>query len=88
MTKEKRLHKSLDDVFGFEYIKKSSVKKLKQYFDNSKNEHVIIIEYRVVKSDKEECEKEDNVKRKLNQIKMGKLLQSINADVNKLPLVN
>jgi len=84
MNKDNQLLLSLDKVFGFEYIKNSSVKKLKQYFDEGRNEHVFIIEYRVVKGNKQQQKRDQTEKRKLNQVKMGKLLQSINSEVNRI----
>lgn len=80
MNKENQLLKSLDKLFGFEYIKSSSVKKLKQYFDEKRNEHVFINEYRVIKGSKEQQKKDERERRKYSQFKAGKLLQSINAE--------
>ena len=88
MTKERKLLQSLDKVFGFEYIKKSDVKKLKQYFDEKTNEHVFIVEYRVIKGDKEKLEKEQKEERKYRKYKLGELLKSINASVSNSPEVN
>jgi hypothetical protein len=42
MNKENQLLLFLDEVFGFEYIRKSPFKKLKQELDQKKNEHVFI----------------------------------------------
>ena len=36
----------LDSVFGFGENQKSAYKKIKQYYDQSTNEHVTVIEYR------------------------------------------
>jgi hypothetical protein len=41
----------LDKVFGFEDRKRSTVKKRKQLFDERTGEHVLILEYRVVKEE-------------------------------------
>lgn len=46
MNKFNKLKTDLDDVFGFDENQKSSFKKIKQYYDQSTNEHVTIIEYR------------------------------------------
>ena len=43
--------KSLDMVFGFESNKKSPVKKLKQFYDEKREEHFLVIEYRLIKGD-------------------------------------
>lgn len=47
MTTWNNLLASLDATFGFPTGTSSTVKKLRQGFDNSKQEHVIWIEYRV-----------------------------------------
>ena len=47
MTTWNALLKSLDAAFGFPTRISSTVKKLRQGFDNTKQEHVIWIEYRV-----------------------------------------
>ena len=47
MTTWNALLKSLDATFGFPTRISSTVKKLRQGFDNTKQEHVIWIEYRV-----------------------------------------
>jgi hypothetical protein len=39
--------RALDRVLGFESTNGSTVKKLKQYFDQNTGEHVIVLEYRV-----------------------------------------
>ena len=51
MTKWDKLLAALDQVFGFQDRTKSSVKKRHQAFDQKTNEHVFIIEYRVVKGE-------------------------------------
>ena len=51
MTKGDKLLAALDQVFGFQDRTKSSVKKRHQAFDQKTNEHVFIIEYRVVKGE-------------------------------------
>ncbi len=45
MTKWDRFLTVLDQVFGFEHRKNSSVKKRRPYFDEKANEHVFVIEY-------------------------------------------
>lgn len=47
MTAWNKLLASLDATFGFPTSISSTVKKLRQGFDNTKQEHVIWIEYRV-----------------------------------------
>ena len=46
MTTWNALLKSLDATFGFPTRISSTVKKLRQGFDNTKQEHIICIEYR------------------------------------------
>lgn len=46
-----RLLAMLDQVLGFPKKKKSSVKKRRQVFDEKTNEHIFILEYRVVKGE-------------------------------------
>jgi hypothetical protein len=46
-----RLLAMLDQVLGFPNKKKSSVKKRRQVFDEKTNEHIFILEYRVVKGE-------------------------------------
>ena len=88
MKKEKQLIKSLDNLFGFEYIKNSSVKKLKQYFDEKRNEHVFVIEYRVVKGDKHQLKKDENFKRRYNNLKNANLLRLINQQAGRMSMVD
>jgi len=59
----------LDQVFGFQHRKKSSVKKRRQGFDEKTNEHVFIIEYRVVKGEHSDPKKrkEDSIERRVNR---------------------
>jgi len=47
MTNWNRLLVVLDQVFGFANRERSTVKKLRQAYDNQTNEHVIWLEYRV-----------------------------------------
>ena len=46
MNKWNRLVLALDEVFGFENKKKSTVRKVSQSFDEKTNEHVFMLEYR------------------------------------------
>ena len=48
MNKETQLLVALDGVFGVGKKIRSSFRKLRQGFDENKNEHVFIIEYRTV----------------------------------------
>lgn len=48
MNRWNQLLELLDKLFGFIHIKNSSVKKLKQYYDEKINQHVFLIEYRCV----------------------------------------
>jgi len=47
MNKSNQLLALLDRVFGFPNKIRSTFRKLSQNFDQKKNEHVILIEYRV-----------------------------------------
>ena len=47
MNKWNRLLATLDQVFGMKNKERSTFKKVSQNFDESTNEHVIMIEYRV-----------------------------------------
>jgi hypothetical protein len=47
MNQWNRLVVVLDNLLGFEDKQKSSVRKVGQQFDNSTNEHVYYLEYRV-----------------------------------------
>jgi len=47
MNKSNQLLAMLDRVFGFPNKIRSTFRKLSQNFDQKKNEHVILIEYRV-----------------------------------------
>ena len=88
MNKWNQLLKCLDGVYGFENQVKSSFKKINQVFDNKSNEHVIIIEYRVrrselsVKALKRKKDKEDGELRRANQVRVGKLIRDINEQAN------
>jgi hypothetical protein len=48
MNKWNQLLALLDDVFGFQNKIRSKFRKVSQSFDQQTNEHVILIEYRVV----------------------------------------
>lgn len=47
MTKEDQLLMMLDRMYGFGRKIQSKFRKLRQYFDETTNEHVFIIEYRL-----------------------------------------
>ena len=47
MNKWNRLLTALDNVYGFNDKKKSTIRKVSQTFDERTNEHVIMLEYRV-----------------------------------------
>ena len=81
MTKWDSLLEQLDQVFGFPDRKKSTVKKRRQVFDEKTNEHVFILEYRVVKGDHSDPKrrKEASIDRRANRYEAGKLLQDIQA---------
>lgn len=51
MNKWKTLLAALDQVYGFQNQVKSSIKKVRQGFDEKANEHIVIIEYRVMRGD-------------------------------------
>ena len=81
MNKWNRLLKALDHVYGFANQSQSSMKKLKQGFDEKSNEHVIVIEYRVMKGEtqgqfRKRAEK-DSEERKSNKLPIGELMQEI-----------
>ena len=81
MNKENQLLKLLDNVFGFEHIRNSTFKKVKQ-FDEKLNEHVITIEYRVEIEGKQSQKINQDSKRKENDVKSGSLIRTINDEVN------
>ncbi len=74
------IQRQLDQVFGFADRKKSSVKKLRQVFDEKTNEHVFIIEYRVLRGEHTDPrrQKEASIQRRVNQEKVNSLLRDIN----------
>jgi hypothetical protein len=78
MNKWNKLLKMLDAVFGFESIKNSSVKKLKQYYDEKRDEHVFVVEYRVVKGNNDK----QNGKHHSEKFKPGNLIRDINSQVS------
>jgi hypothetical protein len=83
MTKWNKLLVMLGQVFGFQTRKKSSVKKRHQAFDEKTNEHVFILEYRVVKgehSDPKQRE-EASIKLRVNHKEHESLLQDRNDRV-------
>ena len=76
MNKWTKLQKILNLTFGFDHIKKSSVKKLKQFFDEKSDEHVFIIEYRcMIDRNPKKTEHEKSEVRRINKLK---LLRDIN----------
>ena len=83
MTKWDRLLAQLDQVFGFTDRKKSSVKKRRQGFDEKTNEHVFIIEYRVIKGEHSDPKKrkEASIDRRAKQEDANSLLRDINDRV-------
>jgi len=77
-----KLLKILNQTYGFEHIKKSSVKKLKQYFDDKTDEHIFIIEYRVVRDmNPKKTEHQKHKQRRIRNSQVGQLLRDINSDV-------
>ena len=91
MNKWNKLLKMLDGVYGFENQVKSSFKKLKQGFDEKSNEHVVIIEYRVMRGDmsvksKNKKQPVDPELRRAHQVKVGKLMKDINDEANRVVL--
>ena len=82
MNKQNQLLELLNNVFGFESIRNSSFKKIKQEFDEEQNEHVITIEYRVEKEGKQSQKINQDSKRKGTDIKSLNLIRSINDEVN------
>ncbi len=92
MNRWNKLLAALDDVFGFANKKNSSVKKRRQYFDEKSNEHVFLIEYRVMRGESVD-EKKRKAKRKRDAAEEEKLrvadklqtldlLKRINGEVN------
>jgi len=85
MNNWNKLLARLDQVFGLKDKKKSSVKKIKQYFDERSDEHVFIIEYRFMKdSNPQRTRKERFEMDRLNKIVVGDLVKSINSNVPNL----
>ena len=82
MNKQNQLLELLDNMFGFESIRNSSFKKIKQEFDEEQNEHVITIEYRVETEGKQSQKINQDSKRKGTDIKSLNLIRSINDEVN------
>jgi len=82
MTKWDRLLVALDKVFGFENRARSTVKKRRQLFDEKTNEHVFIIEYRVLRGEHSDPRRreEASIQRRVNQEKVNSLLRDINDD--------
>ena len=82
MNKQNQLLELLNNVFGFEQIRNSSFKKIKQEFDEEQNEHVITIEYRVETEGKQSQKINQDSKRKGTDVKSLNLIRSINDEVN------
>ena len=82
MNKQNQLLELLNNVFGFEHIRNSSFKKIKQEFDEEQNEHVITIEYRVETEGKQSQKINQDSKRKGTDVKSLNLIRSINDEVN------
>ena len=82
MNKQNQLLELLNNVFGFEHIRNSSFKKIKQEFDEEQNEHVITIEYRVETGGKQSQKINQDSKRNGTDIKSLNLIRSINDEVN------
>ena len=81
MNKWNRLLAALDAVYGFENQAKSSMKKIKQGFDEKANEHVVVIEYRVMRGDNikltRKQRKEQGEERRASKFKVGELMRDI-----------
>ena len=82
MTKWDRLLVALDKVFRFENRARSTVKKRRQLFDEKTNEHVFILEYRVVKGAGEHSDpkkrQDASIERRANREEVNSLLRDIN----------
>jgi len=77
MTKENRLLAALDEVFGVGVKIRSSFRKLRQTFDERKNEHVFIIEYRVSVKGTMKSQPRVNVQQQNQQQQMAFLRQLV-----------
>jgi hypothetical protein len=77
---------STDKVFGFENRARSTVRKRRQLFDEKTNEHVFILEYRVVQGTGEHSDpkkrKEASIERRVNREQVNSLLRDINDRAN------
>jgi hypothetical protein len=84
MTKWDRLLVQLDKLFGFEDRARSTVKKRRQGFDEKTNEHVFILEYRVVKGEHSDPKKrkEASIERRVNREEVNSLIRDINDRAN------
>ena len=49
---EAQLRTLLNKIYGFPDAKAATVKKIKQYFDEGKSQHVIFIEFRISRGEK------------------------------------
>ena len=76
MNKFNKLKTNLDDVFGFDENQKSSFKKIKQYYDQSTNEHVTIIEYRTKRDGEVQVDK-GALRQQRNEYQMMRQLLAI-----------
>ncbi len=83
MNKWNQLLQNMDAVFGFENKVKSTFRKVKQEFDGNANEHVITIEYRVMKGDPSVSKKKHlQDQRKIQRgkkLKLGNLLKAMTS---------
>ena len=80
MNKWNQLKAILNKTFGFKHIKKSSVKKIRQYFDEKSDEHVFLIEYRVMRDmNPKRTQHKKHIEQRADKVQVGKLLQDINA---------
>jgi hypothetical protein len=86
MTQWDRLLVQVDKVFGFENRARSTVRKRRQLFDEKTNEHVFILEYRVVQGTGEHSDpkkrKEASIERRVNREQVNSLLRDINDRAN------
>ena len=81
MNKWNRLLAALDQVYGFADQSKSSMKKLRQVFDEKANEHVIILEYRVMKTESskpaQKTTKEEGEERRARKRDLSQLIEDV-----------
>ena len=77
MNKWNRLLAILDQVYGFEDKKKSSIRKIGQHFDERTNEHVFHIEYRIRRGGG--ANKQAQRRRLANKVEVGNLVRDIHT---------